>query len=71
MKNVLMKFADNVLSKNEMKSLKGGYGGGGGACGSCWNYGGGGGAIGCNDERDWMWQNPKCVCPGGGAQACG
>ena len=27
-----MKFADNVLSKNEMKALKGGYGSGNGTC---------------------------------------
>lgn len=38
MKQVLMQFSEHVLSRSQMKSIKGGYGDDGAACpaGACW-----------------------------------
>lgn len=66
-KSILLKFADKVLSKNEMKALKGGYPyGGGGSCGNqiCDTYVNSGSI--CSD-----WSPPgsppgDCVCHTGG-----
>lgn len=70
MKKVLLKFADSILSKNEMKSLKGGnpYGGGGETCGSCWNSVANQVAA-CGNPP---WSHTVCMCPSGRwNDACG
>lgn len=67
MKSLLMKFADNVLSKNEMKALKGGYGGnygGGRGCGVCDTYVNSGSV--CSDWTPPGGTRPNCVCHTGG-----
>lgn len=69
MKNVLLKFADKVLSKNEMKGLKGGspYGNG---CGGCSSPDSGGPFEPPSICTDWSppgSSSPSCVCHTGGS----
>lgn len=67
MKKVLLNFADNILSKNEMKSLKGGYpySGGGGYCSititcnstkkiTCSSFSGKCNSSGANEVQGWV-----------------
>lgn len=64
MKNLLMKFADQILSKDELKRVKGGdnpYGGGGG-CGLCYVQGAG---------RSCSSFYGQCVCSVPGGSPCG
>ena len=51
MKSILLKFADNVLSKNEMKALIGGNIYEGGSCGTCLVSGGGTTRYGCYKQQ--------------------
>lgn len=77
MKSILLKFADGILSKSEMKGLKGGNmpGGSGPSCSTeCWDYVQGK-PMPCTSVivgEPWWGLQWQCQCVGGGgAQACG
>ncbi len=65
MKKIISKFAGSLLSREDLKAIKGGEEYGGSGCGQCWSY--------VTEKIISCKSSPTggCTCSGGGYQACG